>query len=361
MLDVDIIVAMDRMNGIAKNGKIPWHYPEDMKFLKKITTETPGTALIMGRLTYETIPEKFRPLKDRLNIVLTRNPLYTSDHENLIYMNDIDLALKLCKDKEDVKRVFIFGGADVYNQYIKYHTPRRIYATIINKNYECDKFFYFNRSHYDSCILGSSEDLDFYQLTAKGSPEELEYLSLFQKALSFGDSRGDRTGVGTKSLFAERLTFSLRDNVIPVMTTKKVFFKMLAKELLWFISGSTNTKELEEQGVNIWKGNTSLEFLRSHDPPLDYKEGDLGPGYGFQWRHAGAEYHGMNYDYTGKGVDQLQQMIDKLREKPTDRRILMSAWGVSDLDKMALPPCHMMLQLYVREGKYLSGQMYQRQ
>lgn len=191
--------------------------------------------------------------------------------------------------------------------------------------------------------------------------EEENYLNLFRKVLSTGARRVDRTGTGTISTFGERLEFSLQDGVIPVLTTKKVPFKTVAKELLWFISGKTNTKILEQQGVNIWKGNTSKEFLLSRG--LSYEEGDLGPGYGFQWRHAGATYCGMDHDYTGQGVDQLQNMIDLLRHDPFSRRIMMSAWNAADLDKMALPPCHVLFQLYVSEidGKrYLSGQLYQR-
>ena len=364
-METNVIVAVDSKMGIAKDGTIPWHYPEDMKFLRRTTTEHKGTAIIMGRKTWETIPPKFRPLKNRVNIVLSKTWTEMednddNDNDSVKLFSSLESSLSYCKKNEDITHVFIFGGAQIYDEYMKYYTPDNIYLTQIKKDYECDTFFNFNKDEYEeSEMIGfSGSELEFHKLTPLTNTEELAYLDLFQKVLNDGDHRGDRTGTGTISLFGERLTFSLKNNTLPVLTTKRTAIKMISKELLWFISGSTNTKLLEEQGVMIWKGNTSKEFLESRGLP--YEEGDLGPGYGFQWRHAGAEYKGMDHDYTNQGVDQLKGMIKSLKEKPTDRRILMSAWGVSDLEKMALPPCHMMLQLYVRDGKYLSAQMYQR-
>jgi thymidylate synthase len=125
-----------------------------------------------------------------------------------------------------------------------------------------------------------------------------------------------------------------------------VFLRAVIAELLWFISGSTSSLPLSEVGIKIWDGNGSREFLDSVG--LSHREvGDLGPVYGFQWRHFGAEYVDAKTDYTGKGVDQLAEVIDKLKNKPYDRRIILSAWNPADLKKMALPPCHMFAQFYV--------------
>ncbi|KAI3322083.1 thymidylate synthase [Xylariaceae sp. AK1471] len=180
--------------------------------------------------------------------------------------------------------------------------------------------------------------------------EELQYLDLVQEILANGEHRPDRTGTGTYSIFAPTpLKFSLNDNdqpILPLLTTKRVFLKAVIAELLWFIEGNTSSTSLSEAGVKIWDGNGSREFLDSVG--LSHREvGDLGPVYGFQWRHFGAEYVDAKTDYTGKGVDQLAEVIHKLRNNPYDRRIILSAWNPADLKKMALPPCHMFAQFYV--------------
>ena len=168
---------------------------------------------------------------------------------------------------------------------------------------------------------------------------------------------GFRTGTGTLSCFAPPpLRFSLSRaspdpsappvNILPLLTTKKVFLRAVIAELLWFISGATSSLPLSEAGVKIWDGNGSRKFLDSVG--LSHRDvGDLGPVYGFQWRHFGAEYVDAKTDYSGQGVDQLAEVIDKLKNKPYDRRIILSAWNPADLKKMALPPCHMFAQFYV--------------
>jgi thymidylate synthase len=157
--------------------------------------------------------------------------------------------------------------------------------------------------------------------------DEHEYLSLIHNVLSNGEYRADRTGTGTLSLFAPpNLRFSLKDNTLPLVTTKRTFLRGIVAELLWFIRGSTDAKVLSSQGVKIWDGNGSLEFLKSRG--LGHRrEGDLGPVYGFQWRHFGAKYRDCESSYEGEGVDQLAEVIRKIRTDPTDRRILLSAWN----------------------------------
>ncbi|KAL9129078.1 MAG: hypothetical protein Q9217_002385 [Psora testacea] len=189
------------------------------------------------------------------------------------------------------------------------------------------------------------------------SHEEYQYLDLIRDILEGGEYRPDRTGTGTLSLFAPpQLRFSLSRPssdpstaptfILPLLTTKRVFLRAVIAELLWFISSSTSSLSLSATGVKIWDGNGSREFLDSVG--LTHRdEGDLGPVYGFQWRHFGAEYTDAKTDYTGQGVDQLAEVIDKLKNKPYDRRIILSAWNPADLKKMALPPCHMFCQFYV--------------
>ena len=147
----------------------------------------------------------------------------------------------------------------------------------------------------------------------------------------------------------------------PVLTTKDVFWRGLAEELIWFINGDTNAKLLSDRKIKIWDGNASRKFL--DDLGLkDREEWDLGPVYGFQWRHFGAKYEDMHKDYTGEGIDQLADVVKKIKENPESRRIIMSAWNPSAIPEMALPPCHIMAQFYVSgdEKPKLSCQMYQR-
>ncbi|KAI0021627.1 thymidylate synthase [Xylariomycetidae sp. FL0641] len=181
--------------------------------------------------------------------------------------------------------------------------------------------------------------------------EELQYLDLVREILENGEHRPDRTGTGTYSVFAPTpLKFSLNDGdanpILPLLTTKRVFLRAVIAELLWFVEGNTSSLALSEAGVKIWDGNGSREFLDSVG--LGHRAvGDLGPVYGFQWRHFGAEYVDAKTDYTGQGADQLAEVVHKLRHNPYDRRIIMSAWNPADLKKMALPPCHMFAQFYV--------------
>ncbi|KAI3647670.1 hypothetical protein MP228_007891 [Amoeboaphelidium protococcarum] len=198
-----------------------------------------------------------------------------------------------------------------------------------------------------------------------GNVEELQYLYLIQKILKDGEYRSERTGTGTKALFAPpQLRFSLQSDTLPLLTTKRVFYKGVVEELLWFVRGETHARTLQEKGVKIWDGNASREFLDSRGLKQN-ETGDLGPVYGFQWRHFGAEYQGHSADYSSQGVDQLRSVIEKILRNPTDRRIIISAWNPAALDKMALPPCHLLCQFYVSnpgssDSAQLSCQMYQR-
>jgi thymidylate synthase len=197
------------------------------------------------------------------------------------------------------------------------------------------------------------------------SHEEYQYLNLIRHILDNGEHRPDRTGTGTYAVpFPAQMKFSLSrpssdptqppELILPLLTTKRVFLRAVIGELLWFIAGSTHSQPLSDAGIKIWDGNGSRQYLDSVGLN-HYEEGELGPVYGFQWRHFGAEYKGHKHDYTGEGVDQLAEVIDKIKNKPYDRRIILSAWNPADLKKMALPPCHMFAQFYVSFPKPAPG------
>lgn len=194
---------------------------------------------------------------------------------------------------------------------------------------------------------------------------EKNYLNLLKNILENGDERSDRTGIGTKSIFGTQLRFDLSNDTLPLLTTKRMFTKGIIEELIFFINGKTQTKELEAKGVNIWKSNTSREFLDSRGL-TDYPEGEMGPMYGYQWRNFGADeiYVGSNSDDQDHcieipGVDQLQNCFDLIKKDPTSRRILITAYNPAVSHKCVLDPCHMFLQFYV-DGNNLSLQWYQR-
>ena len=161
-----------------------------------------------------------------------------------------------------------------------------------------------------------------------------QYLDMLRYVLENGVDKMDRTGVGTRSVFGQQMRFDLSKG-FPLMTTKKMHLKSIIHELLWFIKGDTNVKYLQDNGVRIWN-----EWADEN--------GNLGPIYGSQWRN-----------WNGEGIDQLAQVVDKLKNNPNDRRMIVSAWNVSKIPEMRLPPCHMMFQFYVANGK-LSCMLYQR-
>jgi dihydrofolate reductase/thymidylate synthase len=346
-----------------------------------------SNAVIMGRKTWESIPEKFRPLAGRTNVVLTSADFTGAESSpypaGVIVASSISGALESLEARDDVDEIFVIGGQRAYEEALGMDACQRIYMTRVGKDMECDAFFPafnemdFNIVHVSKTFAHEDIPFDFvvYEkkretttalvksaaLAAAGGAqllhEEYEYLKAIREIIENGVTMEDRTGVGTRSMFGKMMRFDLRSS-FPLLTTKRTFWRGVVEELLWFVRGDTNGKHLSEKGVKIWDANGSREFLDKRG--LSHREeGDLGPVYGFQWRHFGAKYVDMHADYTGQGVDQLAECIRQIKEDPTDRRILLSAWNPADLSLMALPPCHMFCQFYVANGE-LSCLMYQR-
>lgn len=196
--------------------------------------------------------------------------------------------------------------------------------------------------------------------------EEYQYLNLLEDILENGVLEEGRNGK-TKSIFGASMRFSLSDNKIPILTTKKTAWKTCLKELLWFIRGETNNKILKEQGVHIWDANSSRDFLDNRGLTI-YPEDILGPIYGYQWRNFGSSYNCFSGKQISEpkgvyvGVDQLNQIIDALKDpkQRNSRRLVMTAWNPKQLDQMALPPCHIFCQFNVHNENKLSCAMYQR-
>lgn len=186
--------------------------------------------------------------------------------------------------------------------------------------------------------------------------DELKYLELLERVK--GEKPGpNRTGIATRSLFAETLRFNILDSIVPLLTTKKVPFKSVYVELLWFLRGDDTIEFLKKNGVKIWDGNTTRKFLDSRGLTW-YEEGDVGPSYGWQWRRFGQRI-GI------EGVDQIQQLIDLIKKDPTDRRMVLTAWDPCNIHLVALPPCHITFVMMCTpndkgEYVYLNGHLTMR-
>ena len=185
------------------------------------------------------------------------------------------------------------------------------------------------------------------------SKNEQAYLDLLQHVLTHGTEKGDRTGTGTLSHFGAQLRFDLADG-FPLLTTKKVHFKSIVYELVWFLSGSTHVDYLQENNVRIWNEWATAEQTARFNRPA----GDLGPIYGHQWRNYGATKR-EDGSYENDGVDQISQVIEQIKNNPNSRRLIVSGWNPAEAEQVALPPCHTLFQFFVADNK-LSCQLYQR-
>ena len=393
-----LILLRDNANIIGVDNKLGYRISEDLQSFQKITQEcSPGkhNGVIMGRLTWESLPPQSQPLPNRLNVILSQssdNLVSLKKHESelILVRSNLSSVITELQLRSDIDQIFIIGGGQIYQQALEINDIDKIYITQVDSNLanEFDnnenQIIYgpYLGSQYSPISSGKlqtsqgkvycknskyeSKSLNYrfmiYQNTQKISSQkkhpEYQYLDLLRKVITTGHRRETRNAF-TYSIFGHRMEFDLSQQIIPILTTKRVAIKTAIKELLWFISGDTSNETLQRNGVHIWDGNSSREYLDSLGMTTR-KEGDLGPVYGFQWRHSGAKYVDSQTDYQGQGVDQLQQAVKMLQTDPYNRRNIVCAWNPSDLSEMALPPCHLMFQWYVEENNRLSLQMYQR-
>jgi thymidylate synthase len=350
---ITLIACVSKNLGIGLNGGIPWKIVKDLKHFKNYTINKP---IVMGNGTFKSL--NFKHLPNRKNIILSRSGV-----------NSVE---KILKDYDN-EEICIIGGAEIYNLFL--NKAEKIVLTKINKpsSIRCDKYFpvisgnKFKLDTYTPNLTEDEYEFEYLNYIKTDKPtDENNYLNLCRDVLNNGTTTNDRTNVGTLKVFGRQIRFSLKDDTLPLITTKLVAYKSCLKELLWFIKGDTDAKLLQEQGVKIWDGNSSREFLDNRGLK-HYPEGVLGPVYGFNWRFFGSEYN-VNYADTSiekpkNGIDQLQNVIDMINTDPFSRRIFMTAWNPSVLDEMALPPCHLSVQFNVTEEngeRYLSANVYQR-
>lgn len=363
---MNAILAIDDNYGIGKNGYIPWHCKEDLIFFKK---KTMNNVVIMGKNTWNSLGFDVQKIfcDTRICIVLTTHTEelnYISFHNFFIFDN-LHKAILHIKNKYFSKEIFFIGGEQIYTNVYNCGLLSNIYLTRIKGDYNCDVNVKFlaNLDYSPKWTIAERIVLDENSIMTKYTKihEEHQYLNLLKRIIHTGILLDDRTGVGIYSIFGAQIEFDC-SYYFPLLTTKKTFMKGIVEELIWFLNGNTDSKILEQKGVNIWKGNTSREYLDAYGF-TNREVGDIGPGYGHQWRHWNAVYFDCHTNYNSKGIDQLNKCIENIeREKNSrihNRRNIMLAWNPEQIDQMSLPPCHILVQFNLN-GNYLDLHMYQR-
>ena len=329
----------------AFNG-LPWKCKEDMDFFKKTTR---GGIVVMGRRTFDSINRI--PLKNRVNLVITRH-FKENDTENLKFVSSFKEANEFLNTVVD-SEIFVIGGGEIYKYFLEKGLVKTILLTeiLLNvKDISVPIYFPEINSNFKIGSVTKGKECNFLSLEPYVKKHECldsVYSNITSKILKDGVEKDDRTGTGTISLFGPCMRIYVGDlSYTPILTTKWVAWKSCIKELLWFLKGETNSKILSSQGVKVWDGNTSRKFLDSRG--LDYPEGEMGPGYGWQIRRSGAKFPD-----TSGGVDQLKFIEKELKTNPDSRRIMWNLWNPVDLDKMSLVPCHNQIQFYsfISQGK----------
>jgi len=331
------IIFAHKNEAFGYQNKLPWGYDsEDMLHFKILTIRS---IVIMGRKTYESVGS----LKNRITIVITSKE-QVGKSETTFYVKTFDEALKMFPGQQK----YLIGGSDLISRNLNHPDLEFIYETAFTgetPGYDVAAPV-LNLNSLNTIILKRNLFLTIYKHSKKNG--EKDYLELMQRIIKTGTYNVNRTGINTYSLWGQQLRFDISKK-FPLFTSKRVPFKSVLLELLFFLSGKTDTKVLEEQKVTIWKGNTSREYLDKMGFS-DYLEGEMGFGYPHVWRHFGSLNLGEG------GIDQikyLEEGIKNVKANPEislSRRLILSAWDPVTLNKAVLPPCHYALQFNVNKN-----------
>lgn len=340
---IEIILAAVKTEqglGIGLKNSLPWGHIETELAIFKV--KTADCVLIAGSVTYELI----KHLQGTFNRVIK----VVNQH------NSFESVLTSVQSEYPSKKIFVVGGGKLYNHVFKFysHIIDYIHISFINKKCDCDTFVTLDEGTFE--IISTQNFCAFEHVVMKPRYKgEVQYLNLLKRVANSGQLTYGRNGV-VKSLFSSHLSFNLQ-NGFPLLTTKKMFFRGIVEELIFFLKGETDSKLLEAKKINIWKGNTNREFLDAHGKTT-YEEGDMGPMYGYQWRNFGKEYKNLD----SKGVDQLLNVINTIKTDPKSRRILMTDYNPAQADEGVLYPCHsIIIQFYVDDqGKFLDMYCFNR-
>ena len=413
---INFILARSRNNIIGINNALPWKIKEELQYFRKLTSSEDNSTnsnisnvCIMGSKTFESIGSK--PLPKRFNIVLTSKYESYTNMENLVFLSSLENAIYYSNLMPEIKTIWIIGGISLFDK-LDIIKPNNIYLNTIDfdiKLFESDnairltddfisqidlKYNLMNldvQNHFD---INSSEYVDVrYEHYEIINPQnqtilsessnshrvitngENDYLRLLKDTIISGDFRKTRNDL-TWSTFGSELKFDSK-NGFPLLTSKRVPFRLIFEELMFFIRGWTDNKILKDKNIHIWDLNTTTEFIRKTekkyiDSNEHLAEDDMGPMYGFQWRHFNAEYNCPNNPmnsplYESKGTDQLAKVINELQTDPFSRRILMTTFNPEQVENGVLYPCHsIVIQFYATKSKIIddrlmiSIKMYQR-
>lgn len=377
-MSLNLILAVEKNYGIGLNGKLSWNIKDELKIFKEKTHQS---IVICGRKTFENLPH----LKDRTFFCISRQFKTLKSNQNVAFLfHSIEEAIEEAQKLNN--NVFIIGGGEIYNYVFKNFKHKiKVHISFIKDEYPCDT--YFNKNNLEDFYIINKKDFDnFYHCEMVYQKYgENQYINLIKDVLKNGQRKIGRNGE-TISDFCKHLKFDLRDG-FPLLTTKKMFIKGIIEELLFFIRGDTNTKMLEEKGINIWKGNTCRKFLDDNGF-INRKEGEMGPMYGSIWRNfngmsnneekeniknsIGIEFNYKSYNNdncsysTGSihsiefGIDQLKNVINEIKTNPTSRRILLTTYNPAQVKQGVLYPCHSItIQFYVQD-EYLDMFCYNR-
>lgn len=361
----NIVVATTEDGGIGVDGRLPWKNKDDMQ---RFVSLTKGQAVVMGRKTYESIGH---PLKNRLNIILTSDRDYKPQglSENGVIptiATNIEEAEAAAESAGYKDEIFYIGGAKVFEYLMERDMADTIYLSIIKDCEEKKLDTYFpmfdklRTARYVTRWAGNGDGCSFYNVFRKRHEShcDVQYLDLLRDIIENGVDTPTRVGTA-RSLFDAHLHFDLRKG-LPVLTTKKMAMKAVIVELLWFFQGCKNIKYLNDRNVHIWDKDAYAYYLKLAEKhgvtePLGfegfmkyvdargsmnwedgtYTFGDVGPIYGSQWT-----------DFDHSGIDQLKEVVNKLKTDPFNRRLIVTAWNPKRIPEMALPPCHYAMEFY---------------
>jgi thymidylate synthase len=363
---MNAIMSLDLHGIYSVDGELAFSAKTDMNHFRKMTH---GGHLIMGRKTYESLPA---PLPGRTHWVITTNDKERDTHD-VRFVNDWDTVLvRLRENHISHDIVWVIGGKWVWEAAYERLLIKNTYITrwcdvadsqSTNISFDCDRWLsnttqYVIATHPATTTAPAHVIIRYSHVPYPQSPHpHAQYHELAKNILSDSIPRPTRNAT-TQSSFGHTLTYDLREG-FPLLTAKRVFWRGVLQEFLFFWRGDTDTTILSSQGVNIWKPNTSREFLDSVG--LSYPEGMMGPMYGYQFRHYGAPYDGTTGKPSAAGHDQLVQLIHGLIHDPHSRRHLLTTYNPSQVAEGVLYPCHsLIIQFYVETDGTLSMQTYQR-